>query len=109
MAKKKSTKKKAARKRNEFIDGAYRFEPTRRGYRVRTVRGGQDLGEIVRVEENSGRVAYALGFDRRREPRSYRGKRTAAEALQTLADIRQQVKKIGLEAAIIRAWDSEPR
>ena len=93
---------------NAFREGPFLFTPSKRGYRVRHGSTRRDLGEIIRVTEQSGRVAFALGYDRRRPPRSYRGKVTAAEALMEIDKLRRQAPKIGIEATIIRAWENMP-
>ena len=72
---------------------------------------GRKLGKIVTMYEASGRHCFRLGCDTRREPRTYRGRVKAAEALKILDRLARQMKKEdwSVEELVIRSWDVKPR
>ena len=88
---------------------AFKFKPTETGFDV-YVRS-RLIGEILPAKEASGRHCFYLGCDDRKEPRSYRGKIKAAEALQVIDKLRTDSKKKrwSLEKLMIMAWDERPR
>jgi hypothetical protein len=69
------------------------------------------LGKIKGMKEQSGRHCFRLACDSRREPRTYRGRVQAAEALLMIDDLKRAAKKQrwSLEELIIRSWDDKPR
>ena len=72
---------------------------------------GRHIGDIVTMKEASGRHCFRLGFDNRKQPRTYRGRMKAAEALKTIDNLKQQAKKQKwpIELLVIRAWDIKPQ
>ncbi len=88
---------------------SFRFEPLKRGYKV-TLRG-KDLGNIIPTREPTGRHCFYLGYDTRKNPRTYRGKVKAAEALLALDQLKTNAKKNKwkTELLLINAWDDRPR
>ena len=88
---------------------AFRFEPLKKGYRV--ILRGKHLGDIIPSREPTGRHCFFLGFDKRRKPRTYRGKAKAAEALLAIDKLKtnDKRKKWKPEVMIINAWDERPR
>ena len=74
-------------------------------------RGSRSLGAIVGMKEQSGRHCFRLACDSRREPRTYRGRVQAAEALQMIDDLKNLAKKKRwpVEELIVRSWDDKPR
>jgi len=73
--------------------------------------GRRCLGGIVGMKEQSGRHCFRLACDRRRAPRTYRGRIQAAEALLMIDDLKRAAKKHrwSTEELIIRSWDAKPR
>ena len=55
------------------------FRNVEHGYKV--YYRGHLIGDILPIQEASGRPGFYLGCDNRREPRLYRGQVRAAEAL----------------------------
>lgn len=86
----------------------YRFEPTSLGYQVYF--RGKSLGVIVPMQEATGRHCFHLGWDERAQPRTYRGKIKAAEALHAIHRLVTDAKskKWSRELLIIQAWDQRP-
>ncbi len=84
------------------------LEPFARGYKV--IRQGVVLGTILRTQEPSGRVAFTLGADRRRYPRTYRGRELAADAAAALYDLTESVRsgRRTLEQVVLTAWEEPP-
>ena len=74
-------------------------------------RGRRSLGTIVGMKEQSGRHCFRLACDTRRDPRTYRGRVQAAEALLMIADLKRAAEKNrwSTEELIIHAWDEKPR
>ncbi|MFW6169194.1 MAG: hypothetical protein ACODAD_01805 [Planctomycetota bacterium] len=74
-------------------------------------KGRRSLGTIVGMKEPSGRHCFRLACDERREPRTYRGRVQAAEALLMIANLTGAAKKNrwSNEELIIHAWDEKPR
>jgi len=72
---------------------------------------GRCIGSIVATKETNGRHCFRLGFDRRKEPRTYRGKFQAAEALKVIDELKRQAAKAkwDTEVLIIQAWDRKPQ
>lgn len=71
---------------------------------------GRRLGTIVAMIEASGRPCYRLGLDKRRNPRTYRGRARAAEVLKIIDSLKRQSEKSGwsTDELIVRAWDAKP-
>lgn len=87
---------------------AYKFTVRDKGgYWVK--RGRKDLGFIVPSREPTGRHCFYLGFDKRRNKRTYRGKVKAAEALDAIDRFKQLIKKHGPEQALCISFDERPR
>ena len=86
-----------------FEEDGFQFAPTDRGYVV-FVRG-RELGEIVTVRERNGRYCFRLGFDRRRRPKTFRGRIAAAEMLRNVNDLMRAAENgnWSLEVLILRA------
>lgn len=86
----------------------FRFERLNKGYSV--FLRGKLLGEIVPSREPTGRHCFYLAADRRRTPRTYRGKVKAAEALESLDKLIATAKRKSWkpEIMIINAWDERP-
>ena len=63
------------------------------------------------MKEQSGRHCFRLSCDSRREPRTYRGRVQAAEALLMIDDLKRAAKKHrwSIDELIIRSWDDKPR
>ncbi len=74
-------------------------------------RGKTCLGTIIGMKEASGRHSFRLALDQRRNPRSYRGRKKAAEALQIVDKLAKEAKqkKWSPQQLIIRAWDAKPQ
>ena len=74
-------------------------------------KGQRCLGTIIGMKEQSGRHCFRLACDQRRDPRTYRGRVQAAEALLMIADLKRDAKRHrwSTEELIIRAWDEKPR
>ena len=88
---------------------AFKFKATESGFDV--YYRGRRMGEILPAKEASGRHCFYLGCDDRNEPRTYRGKQKAAEALQIIHKLAAdaQRKRWSLEKMIAVAWDHRPR
>lgn len=91
------------------MSGMYRFEESDEGFDV-YVRG-KCIGDIIPAKEASGRHCFYLGCDDRKEPRTYRGKQKAAEALHTIYKLKNDSirKRWTPEKLIAMAWDERPR
>ena len=87
----------------------FKFKETEATFEV-YVRG-KCIGEIVPAKEASGRHCFYLACDDRKEPRTYRGKNKAAEALQVISKLKADAskRKWDTEKLIIMAWDERPR
>ena len=72
--------------------------------------GRKKLGVIVGMKESSGRHCFRLGFDKRRRPRTYRGRQQAAEALRLIDRLTREAEKHDLthEELIVSSWDIKP-
>ncbi len=68
------------------------------------------IGTIIGMKERNGRHCFRLGCDSRKEPRTYRGRIKAAEALQIIESLSREAKKRrwSSEELIIRSWDDKP-
>ena len=86
----------------------FRFEEYDYGYEV--FYRGESLGRIVAFREASGRPCFALSCDDRKEPRTYRGKVQAAEALHDVHRLKQEyaARRWPVDTLIVRAWDRRP-
>ncbi len=84
----------------------FNFFPIDGGYEVR--RGRTTLGTIHPLREPTGRHCFRLGFDTRKNPRTYRGKEKAALALAELNVLAKAAEKKPTEQIIIEAWDHKP-
>jgi hypothetical protein len=73
--------------------------------------GRRSIGTIVGMKEQSGRHCFRLACDSRREPRTYRGRVQAAQALQMIDDLKRQAKQghWSIDEMIVRSWDDKPR
>jgi hypothetical protein len=73
--------------------------------------GRRRLGTIVGMKEQSGRHCFRLACDNRREPRTYRGRIQAAEALSLIDELKRAAAKNrwSVDELIIRSWDGKPR
>jgi hypothetical protein len=91
------------------MSNAFKFKTTATGFDV--YYRGRCLGEIRPAKEASGRHCFYLACDDRKEPRTYRGKRKAAEALQILQKLASEAKRRrwSLEKLVTLAWDQRPR
>ncbi len=91
------------------MSNIYRFDPTETGFAV--YYRGKRIGDILPAKEASGRHCFYLGFDDRKEPRTYRGKLKAAEALHVIYKLAQEAKKKrwSSEKLLIVSWDERPR
>jgi len=87
---------------------ALQLRPCDGGYKV--IRRGVVLGKIRSTTEPSGRVAFLLSADRRRKPRTYRGRRVAAEAIVALYELtrRARKKRLSPEDIVLAAWSVRP-
>jgi hypothetical protein len=85
-----------------------RLRPCRGGYEV--IRQGAVIGRIRSTTERSGRVAFLLGVDRRRKPRTYRGRQLAAVATAALYELAKSARKQRMtpEQIILAAWATRP-
>ncbi|QDU95993.1 hypothetical protein [Lignipirellula cremea] len=90
-------------------EGGFEFQEEAEGWGVFYRR--KRIGEIVGMKEPSGRHCFRLGCDTRKEPRTYRGKVKAAEALLSLSQLQREAakKKWSPEMLILSAWDNRPR
>lgn len=87
------------------------FKFTKLKNRTTEVRKGKILlGYLVSRVEPTGRHCYSLKADRRKNPRTYRGKQKAAEALWRIHNLKimGERKKWSIEQLIIQSWDSKP-
>ena len=55
--------------------------------------GRRKIGSIIGMKEQSGRHCFRLAFDSRSEPRTYRGRFYAAQALELIDDLVRESKK----------------
>lgn len=87
----------------------YRFVSTEEGFEV--YYRGKALGTICPYKEASGRHCFYLGCDDRREPRTYRGKTQAAEALHAIRRLMSDAERQGwsTEKLLVVGWDRRPR
>ncbi len=93
----------------KYKEGEFEFEDTQ-GEGTKVYYRKRPIGTIVSMMEASGRYCYRLGCDRRRKPRTYRGKVRAARALRVIETLKQEAnkKKLSLDEIIVRAWDEKP-
>ena len=84
------------------------LRPCQGGYEV--MRRGVVLGKIRSTTEPSGRVAFLLEADRRRKPRTYRGRNVAAQAVVALYDLAKAARsqRMRPEDIVLAAWTSRP-
>lgn len=89
-------------------EGGYEFHQSENGHKVIYKR--KELGEIVTHQEPNGRHCFRLGADTRKNPRTYRGKVTAANALRVLDELLKEAKTEHLSEAdiVLRAWERAP-
>lgn len=73
--------------------------------------GRRLIGTIVGMKELSGRHCFRLACDSRREPRTYRGRVQAAQALEMIDGLKRQAKqqRWSVDEIIVRSWDEKPR
>ena len=69
------------------------------------------IGVIFSAIEANGRYCFRLGCDTRRQPRTYRGRVRAAEALKAIYELKRVAarQRFSVEEIIVRAWDCKPR
>lgn len=74
------------------------------------IRRGIVLGKIRSTTEPSGRVAFVLASDRRRKPRTYRGRHLAAQAVAALYELTTRARKdrMSTEEVVLAAWSVRP-
>ena len=84
------------------------LRPCDDGYEV--IRKGIVLGRIHCTTEPSGRVAFLLAVDRRRKPRTYRGRQVAAAAVAALYELTQKARseRMSPEEIVLAAWSVRP-
>lgn len=89
-------------------EGGFEFRPTSNGHAVHYKK--RMIGEICTHQEPNGRHCFRLGIDTRKDPRTYRGKVTAAEALLALDELTREAKgeSWSLQDTILRAWERTP-
>ena len=99
-------KKKSPKKKKE--PAGFRFESSKNGYRV--YKRKKFLGEIIPSREPTGRHCFYLAIDRRKKPRTYRGKLKSAEALEAIDKLKTDAKKKRWkpEILIVNSWDFRP-
>lgn len=87
---------------------ALQLRPCDGGYEV--IRRGIVLGRIRSTAEPSGRVAFLLAVDRRRKPRTYRGRHVAAEAIAALYELARRARneRMSPEEIVLAAWSVRP-
>jgi hypothetical protein len=73
--------------------------------------GRRAIGTIVGMKEQSGRHCFRLACDSRREPRTYRGRVQAAQALEMIDELKRLAKqqRWSVDEIIVRSWDGKPR
>lgn len=91
------------------MSSPFRYKATAGGFDV--FYRGRRLGEILPAKEASGRHCFYLGCDDRDEPRTYRGKQKAAEALRIMSKLASDAQRRhwSAEKLIAMAWDQRPR
>ena len=67
--------------------------------------GRRSIGTIVGMKEQSGRHCFRLACDSRREPRTYRGRVQAAQALEMIDDL----KRLAKQGALVDRRDDHPQ
>ena len=107
-AKAKAKPKAKAAKTKKSEAAGFRFESVKNGYKV--YKRGKFLGEIIPSREPTGRHCFYLGLDRRKTPRTYRGKLKSAEALEAIDKLISDAKskKWKPEILVVNAWDYRP-
>ncbi|HEY6563979.1 MAG TPA: hypothetical protein VIY86_05750, partial [Pirellulaceae bacterium] len=87
----------------------YTFEAVGGGYKVFAKK--RMIGTIHPTKEVSGRHCFYLGCDKRSEPRTYRGMRKAAEALEVIDGLKRDSDrhKWSQDVMIVNAWDRRPQ
>jgi hypothetical protein len=90
-------------------EGGYVFHVYRHATEV--FLGRRPIGSMVGMKELSGRHCFRLACDARREPRTYRGRVQAAQALEMIDDLKRRAKqeRWSVDETIIRSWDVKPR
>jgi hypothetical protein len=104
----------AAKKKNPQLlrklrEGGYFFHVYAQETEV--LLGRRSIGTIVGMKEQSGRHCFRLACDSRREPRTYRGRVQAAQALEMIDELKRLAKqeRWSIDEVIIRSWDGKPR
>ena len=93
-------------------EGGFDFVPSETEEDVTNVlKGKRELGTIVTMLEASGRYCFRLGCDNRGEPRTYRGRVRAAQALLAIDDLLREAKKKKWsdQELLGHAWDAKPQ
>ena len=84
----------------------FKYEPTEVGYEV--THRGRVIGEMETIIEASGRYSFCLvGDPDPDDPRIYRGKHKAAEALLVIDEIKRKHKSV--DSMIMAAFRNRPR
>ncbi len=98
----------AKKKTKKASTGGYQYESLDVGYRV--YKRGKLLGDIIPSREPTGRHCFYLALDKRKNPRTYRGKAKSAEALEAIHKLVSDAKskKWKPEVLVINAWDYRP-
>lgn len=104
-----AAKKKKSDVVRKLREGGFTFHVYPQGTEV--LLGRRSLGTIVGMKEQSGRHCFRLACDSRREPRTYRGRVQAAQALEMIDDLKRLAKqeRWSVDEIIIRSWDEKPR
>jgi hypothetical protein len=86
----------------------FKLRPCNGGYVV--IRRGTVLGKIRSTTERSGRVAFLLSVDRRRKPRTYRGRHLAAQAVAAMYELARRARRgrMTIEQIVLAAWSVRP-
>jgi hypothetical protein len=103
------TKKKKSELLRTLREGGYVFHVY--AQQTEVLLGRRSIGMIVGMKEQSGRHCFRLACDSRREPRTYRGRVQAAEALEMIDELKRLAKqeRWSIDEVIIRSWDGKPR
>ena len=102
-------KRKPARQfRRKVKEGGFTFEVF--DGQTDVYRGTRKIGTLVTTREANGRYCFRLSCDRRANPRTYRGRVKAAEALWIIDQLVREAKtrRLALEEVIVRAWERKP-
>jgi hypothetical protein len=98
-----------AEEKKAIKQSVFKFRRADEGWEVQY--RGRWIGSIVATKEANGRHCFRLGFDCRKEPRTYRGKFQAAEALKVIDELKRQAAKAkwDTDMLIVQSWDRKPQ